>query len=255
MPRAQLDVQLSTGCEHSATVPPQHLVVLCNCPTDDVEVRFDDSARLFRGQRAAGTISIHPAGLRYEARRLRKMGERRQLIGLGLDPRFFASVTGTERYELVPGFGGEDTLAQQIIATLAREVSDGEGIDSLYAQSLLVALATHLTRRHARPAKGRIDGLRAFIADRLDQPLTLEDLAAFAQCDVRSFTRWFRAELGVSPHRYVTQARVERAMALLAKTGRPVSEIAFACGFSSQSHLTTVFRRVTGRTPARFRRG
>lgn len=68
----------------------------------------------------------------------------------------------------------------------------------------------------------------------------------FAQCDVRSFARQFREELGVSPHRYVTHARVERAKSLLAKTKRPLTEIALACGFSSQSHLATVFRRRKG---------
>jgi AraC family transcriptional regulator len=232
---------------------PHHTVVLYRCATNDIEVCFDGGAPL-RGSAAEGVLSIHPAGLRYEARRLRKMGERRQLVALGLTSEFVASVAGTQRYELIPSFVKEDMLAHQIVATLTREVDHGEGIDSLYSQSLLVALAAHLTRRHARPAKGRIDGLRAFIADRLDQPLTLEDLAAFSQCDVRSFTRWFRSEVGVSPHRYVTQARVERARSLIAKTNRPLSEIALECGFSSQSHLTTVFRRFTGHTPGRFRK-
>jgi len=254
MARAWLDVRTSTGCEHSEALAPHHTVVLFGDPTNDVEVRFDGGPAL-RGSDAPWTVSVHPAGLRYEARRLRKMGEHRQLVSLSLAPRFLASVTGTERYELVPAFGARDTLAQQIVITLEREVRGGEGIASLYAQSLLVALAAHLTRHHGRPAKGRIDGLHAFIAERLDQPLTLEDLAAFAQCDVRSFTRWFRAEVGVSPHRYVTQARVERARSLLVKTNQPLSEIAFECGFSSQSHLTTVFRRFTGQTPNRFRKG
>lgn len=253
MPRAQLEVRTSTGCEYSETVLPYHTVVLYRCATNDVEVCFDGGAPL-RGSAVDGVISIHPAGLRYEARRLRKMEERRQLVALGLTPEFVASVGGTQRYELVPSFTREDRLVQQIVATLEREVGQDEGLDSLYAQSLLVALAAHLTRQHARPAKGRIDGLRAFIAERLDQPLTLEELAAFSQCDVRSFTRWFRSEVGVSPHRYVTQARVERAQSLIAKTNRPLSQIALECGFSSQSHLTTVFRRFTGHTPGRFRK-
>ncbi len=254
MPPARLEVRVSLGCEHSEAVAPHHAIVLYGEPTDDVEVRFDGGASL-RGSHAAGSVSIHPAGLRYEARRLRKLGERRKLVALGLTPQFLASVTGTQRYELIPTFGGEDALAQQLVTTLEREVRSGEGIDSLYAQSLLVALAVHLTRRHARPAKGRIDGLRAFIAERLDQPLSLEDLATFACCDVRSFTRWFRDELGVSPHRYLTQARVERAKGLLGKTDQPLSEVALQCGFSSQSHLTTVFRRATGSTPGQFRKG
>lgn len=211
-----------------------------------------------RGTRVGRSVSVHPAQLRYEARRLAKMGERRELVALALAPRFLARVSGTERYELVPTFGREDALAEQLVAALEREArteQGGEGIDSLYAQSLLVALAAHLTRRYARPsARGRIDDLQRFIAERLDQSLTLEELATFAECDVRAFTRWFRDELGLSPHRYVIQARVARAKELLTRTREPLAAIALACGFSSQSHFTTVFRRETGHTPARFRK-
>ncbi|MFT3838338.1 MAG: AraC family transcriptional regulator [Myxococcaceae bacterium] len=251
---AQLDVVTSPGCEHSEATAKLNTAVLYLCPTDDVEVRFDGGRHL-RGMQAPGTISIHPAGLRYVSRRLGKIGENRQYVALGLPASLMLSVTGNQRYEVLPAFGTVDPLSRQLIATLQRESKDGEGLDSLYAQSLMVALAAHLTRTHGRRVEGRIDGLRAYIAERLDQPLALDQLAAFAQCDVRTFTRWFKQELGVTPHQYVMHARIERAKSLLAKTKRPLGEIALECGFSSQSHLTTSFRRFTGQTPARFRVG
>jgi AraC family transcriptional regulator len=50
------------------------------------------------------------------------------------------------------------------------------------------------------------------------------------------------------------ERRVQHAHKLLRDKARPIEEIAYAAGFSSQSHLTTNFRRVIGVTPGRFRR-
>lgn len=94
---------------------------------------------------------------------------------------------------------------------------------------------------------------RDFIHDHLNQSLSLTQLAAQAQCDVRSFTRWFKAEFGMPAHRYVMAARVERARSLLLGSQRSLAEIALLCGFNTQSHMTTVFRRFVGVTPGTFR--
>ncbi len=64
----------------------------------------------------------------------------------------------------------------------------------------------------------------------------------------------FKAATGKSPHRYVIERRLSRARELLRETDRSISDIAYAVGFSSQSHFTANFRRVVGFTPNRFRR-
>jgi AraC family transcriptional regulator len=58
----------------------------------------------------------------------------------------------------------------------------------------------------------------------------------------------------MSPHRYVILKRVELARELLRNPSLLVEEIAVAVGFAHHSHLTRHFRRVTGLTPAQFRR-
>ena len=80
------------------------------------------------------------------------------------------------------------------------------------------------------------------------------DLANVACLSVFHFTRAFAATMGVPPHRYVSQRRLESAKAMIA-TGRvSLSEIALHCRFSSQSSLTRAFRRATGMTPGEYRR-
>jgi AraC family transcriptional regulator len=59
--------------------------------------------------------------------------------------------------------------------------------------------------------------------------------------------------MGVSLHQYVIQRRVEHAKVMLRTTDEPLSQIAAAVGFASQSHFTTVFKRLTGATPKAYR--
>jgi AraC-like DNA-binding protein len=68
------------------------------------------------------------------------------------------------------------------------------------------------------------------------------------------FSRAFKHSLGSSPMAYVTLRRVERAKSMMASTGERLTDIALACGFADQSHLTRCFRRVVGASPARWRR-
>jgi AraC-like DNA-binding protein len=84
--------------------------------------------------------------------------------------------------------------------------------------------------------------------------MRLADLARAACVSRFHFARLFRQSTGQSPMRYVARYRVERAKRLLAEGGRHISDIAVETGFFDQSHLTRVFRRVVGVTPARFAR-
>ena len=93
-----------------------------------------------------------------------------------------------------------------------------------------------------------------FIATHLDREITLADLAAIAELSTHHFGEAFKISTGQPPYRYVMERRVDRARELLRDGEHSIAEIAYAAGFSSQTHLTTNFRRVTGVTPGRFRR-
>jgi AraC-like DNA-binding protein len=93
-----------------------------------------------------------------------------------------------------------------------------------------------------------------YIAQHLDEDITVAQLAGVACLSPFHFVRMFRAAMGVAPHRYVSQQRLERPMALLAADKRSLIDIAFGSQFSSQASFNRAFRRATGVTPGEYRR-
>lgn len=99
----------------------------------------------------------------------------------------------------------------------------------------------------------QLDAVRAHIDDRLNETITLSDLAVAAGLSPYHFSRAFKASTGRSPYRLVQERRIDRAKTLLLTTDWPIAAIALECGFSSQSHLTYAFRLATRTTPKRWR--
>jgi AraC family transcriptional activator FtrA len=95
---------------------------------------------------------------------------------------------------------------------------------------------------------------RAWMLERLDEPLSVAAMAAHAGYSERSFMRRFRAETGASPLRWLTQARVLEAQRLLECTDLPVEAVAARCGFGTATTLRTHFARRTATTPSSYRR-
>lgn len=89
---------------------------------------------------------------------------------------------------------------------------------------------------------------------RLDEPMTVADLADQAHMSERSFLRRFKAETGSSPHRWVTRQRVHHAQHLLETTGHPIEHLAVLAGFGSAESLRVHFRRIIGTSPSAYRR-
>lgn len=92
-----------------------------------------------------------------------------------------------------------------------------------------------------------------YIADRFSGPITIEDMARVAGLSPAHFSRLFKEVLGDSPYQFVMDYRVEQAKRMLGKPGRPMIDIALACGFADQAHFSRIFKRITGKTPGAFR--
>ena len=99
-------------------------------------------------------------------------------------------------------------------------------------------------------APARANRICEYIDSHLQENIALEVLAEIAQLSVHHFARAFRQTLGIPPHNYIVQRRVEHAQQLLRNTDLPVSEIAIVAGFTDQSHLARHFRTITGVSPS-----
>lgn len=96
--------------------------------------------------------------------------------------------------------------------------------------------------------------VRDKIEANLDTALRLESLAEESGYSRAHFLRMFRAATGFTPHQYVLDVRLRRAQDRLKQKGSSIIDVAVSCGFSSQSHMTNVFRQRLEMTPGEFRR-
>jgi len=97
--------------------------------------------------------------------------------------------------------------------------------------------------------------VQVFIEANLGSALRLHDISARAALSPYHFSRAFKRSMGMTPRTFVEHRRVERARRLLVASQLSLAHIATECGFSTQSRLTTTFKRRTGFTPAAYRRG
>ncbi|MFJ5153235.1 GlxA family transcriptional regulator [Streptomyces sp. NPDC088353] len=95
---------------------------------------------------------------------------------------------------------------------------------------------------------------RAWALGRLHEPIRLQDMAAREAMSVRTFTRRFREEAGVSPGQWLTQQRVERARHLLESTDLPVDRVARDAGFGTAQSMRQHLQTALGVTPTAYRR-
>lgn len=137
---------------------------------------------------------------------------------------------------------GERLLAEQALTTAVGHLF----LDPRYGGEKAVTLRGGLAPSVRRRLIEHIDAS-------LDRSITLQDLAGLAALSEFHLQRMFSISCGVSPHGFILNRRIDRARAMLAGT-EPIAQIATACGFSSQSHLTRMFKTVTGTTPSAYRR-
>jgi AraC family transcriptional regulator len=83
---------------------------------------------------------------------------------------------------------------------------------------------------------------------------SLAKLASIASLSEFHFLRAFKAEMGVTPHQYVMDQRVQYAKVLLQQCNVDLTSVALECGFASHQHLATAFSRAVGKTPSEYRR-
>ena len=101
---------------------------------------------------------------------------------------------------------------------------------------------------------GGLAHTRAWMEERLDEPLTVDEMARHAACSPRSFARLFRAETGTTPLQWLIGRRVAEAQRLLEGTDLPVEQVASRAGFGTAAALRQHFGRALSTSPSAYRR-
>ena len=110
-------------------------------------------------------------------------------------------------------------------------------------------------RIHRRGLSPRqLELVTAAIAEKIAEPISVSALSSVVGLSRSYFSHAFRRSVGWTPHAHVVRLRLERAMTLMAHTEAGLAEVALAAGFADQSHFSRSFRRLTGVTPADWRK-
>jgi AraC family transcriptional regulator len=147
-------------------------------------------------------------------------------------------------------------IADLLIVELERPDSFSiEATDSL-ARLLLVRLIrrTHRTAKSSSQFSPQLLCLlRDYSVENLDKRIAVADLAAIAGMTPNHFAHAFSEHTGQPPHQFVLKLRLQQAISMLQQSTLSLIDIASACGFSSQQHLTQTMRLRIGTTPGRYR--
>jgi AraC family transcriptional regulator len=157
-----------------------------------------------------------------------------------------------------------DVRLARLVDDLWTSAADPGHAGQLYIDGLLLAVAGRLlalsevSTRQTPKTIGALDPntllrVQAYIQDHLDQNVALADLARCAGMSQSHFSRAFKATTGQTPHSYLLSCRIEQARTLIMDTRRPLVDIAYETGFSSQAHMTTAFKSALAVTPGKLR--
>lgn len=133
-----------------------------------------------------------------------------------------------------------------------RQYESALNLLAIFAQQLS-ALSNQLVVRAAVADSPAVAKARHFIADHLEEELSLGRVAQEVHMSPFYFCKVFRRETGVPFVDYLTRLRIEQVKHLLLNPHMRVSEAAFAAGFQSLSQFNRVFRRLVGEAPSRYR--
>jgi AraC family transcriptional regulator len=216
-----------------------------------------------------GLIWLKPTGGKYDEACIAPS----QVLDLYLPTALFTQLSNDYNLPTVPDRsiryegGVQDEVINQIGRSVLSEMMSPTAAGRMLVETSSLLLAARLVHSHLDSgplrlpieSRHRLDDRRLkrvldYVEDHLSDDIAVADLANVACLSIFHFTRAFSSAIGVPPHRYVSQRRLQRANAIIAAGDPSIATTPCVCRFSFQTIFTRAFRRATGMTPAEYRR-
>jgi AraC family transcriptional regulator len=231
-------------------------------PPQAIEWRAGADAPWQKGAASIGSLTVTPVGEPYN---VRWEGERELLIfalDLATCRQYLPEMLPRGDFRVRAVAHADDPQLSHLARAFQAEAQAGCPAGRIFADSISAAFVASFIDRyvmmpaapdHAGLSPTRLRQIMDHIQEHLEGNLSLNDLAALAQISPFHFARKFKHSTGLTPHQFVLQRRLDKAQRLLEKDALSIAEVAYATGFPSQAHFTSVFRRAFGQTPKAWR--
>lgn len=142
---------------------------------------------------------------------------------------------------------------EELFSSVIRQFYSVNAFDNLYACAKLICLLHQLSGKKEEHLN-TVARAQQFIESNYPEPLTVHSIAQACNVSCSYLHKLFSTALDTTPGNYLLSCRISAARDLLANTSLPLSEIAFRCGFNSQSYFSDCFKRSVGDSPLSFRK-
>lgn len=212
----------------------------------------------------AGDIQIIPSGSEVSCAWGQRLSFLKMEIGQNMlnEAGWIAGFQPSDAITLVRTYPVQDHKLLQMITWLHEEMLHGGPGGSMYQESLVRLVLIHLIRQYSSSSAFRIEpSARSgdciteavrYMQERLEDDISITQLAEAANMSVSHFIRSFKRSLGMTPRQYFIRLRLEQAKFLLRQGSIPLKDIAARTGFSDQAHFSNMFKQATGFTPREY---
>lgn len=231
-----------------------------------VSVEFDVGGSSFQANMRNGDFFVVPAdtGANF------KLKEEHTVLGLGMPKQYFDLAyedSNTQKFPIHTLLKSvhRDPVIVNLVREMWKEGQSGGDMGALYVDASMLAITSRIVsmavreeyrERMSGPLSDQIDQMIVeYVDSNVDTAIRMRTLANLAGTNEYEFARQFKARTGLPPYQWVIERRLDKAADLLSSTNLGLAEIAYAAGFSSQSHMNSLFMKKRGSTPLEIREG
>ena len=259
----QIEEMRHDGWKGADVVLESHVISLTL--GEPISVNWRVGGRNQPGTAMPGHVSFIPAGVPFSS----SFDCPAWYINVWLSPQFVAQALGSDGLGLVESLVPRCCFKDETLAALIKSLHSEAQLQDSGNPGRAALLGARLAEQLVRCATGgdpterfdprplslvKLRRVMEFIERRLEDQVTLGEMAAVAGLSAWHFARAFKLATGTSPHSFLLRRRLVKADTMLRQTNVAVCDVATKSGFCDQSHLSMHFRRATGMTPARWRK-